>query len=192
MKLLISLACAVILCALQHTLALNAGAAKFTLSGLVMVLSGGYLIGACFDFVLTILPIVLLYALLGELLPTWKRAGILRHLAYCYPAWTLYLILVQFTGFPFFGLNTQFLEYFSLSFFEGLYYFSSPWQAIAPSLGSGFLASIFCLAAYRKYDGSPGGEWFLALGAALPIWLGWLIPLSLSLNDIAWTHLPIE
>ncbi len=191
MKLFLAILVSGLVCAMAYKAAALSGLSKFTVDGLLMVLTGGYLIGAAFDFFLTIPPILLAYSFLRILWPE-TRLGSLRYLAGVYASWTLYLILVQFTGFPFFGKAWWILDYLPFGIFEGLYFFVHRWQAIGPSLGCGFCAALFCLLAYRGQESGPREKWWLALGATLPIWLAWLIPLSLTFNDIAWSHLPFE
>ncbi|HKX13523.1 MAG TPA: hypothetical protein VJP40_10245, partial [bacterium] len=154
MKLFITLLLSSAVCILAYDAAGQSGLSKFTTDGLLMVLSGGYLLGAIFDFILTIPPILLAYSFLRLLWPQ-NGLGWWRYLASFYLSWSLYLILVQFTAFPFFGKAEWIFDYLPFGFFEGLYFFSKPWQAIGPSLGGGFCAGIFCLLAYRRPESGP-------------------------------------
>lgn len=182
MKIKISLILSIFICLSVYIFAKRMGAEKFEISGMLMVLSGGYFISALLELFLT-LPLFALTYLFVRLFK--KDLRFLPFVAILYVLYTLYTIIAQFADAVLIK-NLGLLDFFL---------FELRFQAIGTSMGAGFLAALF--SGWAFYQSSRRGEktwmeWIYAFGITLPIYLAWIIPLSLTLNNIAWSHLPIE
>jgi len=189
MKLVLTYSVSILVCAAAYRIAHTHGIPKFEMQGLVLVLTGGYLFDALFEFLFTFLPLFLLHSWL--LLKNDRGIPLSRFLAYFFLAHTLYLTVAQFADLSFLEKG---LPYFNFPLFSitGELLLPVGWQAIVPSVGSAFLAAFFALLAHRNPPHGTVSRWVLAFAMTLPVWMGWLIPLSLVVNHIAWSHLPMS
>lgn len=147
----------------------------FPVQKVMQVLSGNFLFDALFEFAITglvVIPVVLLtsfYRLKRVATTSFVKTTIILF-ASIYTALSAIYILSQ--------LITPLLPIL----------YDQPFKYIRASIGVAFLASIFSIPGYYSVQNNTL-KYLLIIGMVLPILIVPLIPWSLELNGMSWSHL---